>query len=165
VKRLEEELFEIFSKFPSKEHIEKICKPGSKEGKTCRFLVMEPPKGFRCAKATNIRKALDKKVKKDEMRAKGNNCGGLLDFIIEQQEKLKGKTVTHTESMPRFFAKGVLQGIGIRGELVYIKADWEDLGVKEQYYRVDDLEISVNNGITFATPGFGVLAGETKIFF
>lgn len=161
----EEELFKIFSKFPSKEHIEKICKPGSKEGKTCRFLVVEPLKGFRCAKASNIRKALDDKVAKGEMNAKGDNCEGLLGFIIEQQEKLKGKTVTHEESMPSFFAKGVLQGIEIRGKLVYIKADWEDLGVKEQYYSVNDLKISIDNGITFTILGLGVLAGETKIFF
>ena len=161
----EEELFELFSSFPSKEHIEKICKPGSKEGKTCRFLVMEPSKGFRCAKATIIRKTLDEKVAKGEMNAKGDNCEGLLRFIIEHQEKLKGKTVTHRESMPSFFAKGVLQGIEVRGELIYIKADLEDLGVKEQYYSVNDLEISVGNGITFTISGLGALIGETKIFF
>ena len=61
---------------------------------TCRYLGVGSR--LECFKTScSFKKDIDKRVKNNEMVAKGDNCMGLLGLIIQNQEKLKGNKASY----------------------------------------------------------------------
>jgi hypothetical protein len=144
-----ENLFEIFSRFPTQKHGIEICKLGQKE-KTCRYLFTDSTKGWRwgCIKTNNLRKLIETRVKNNETSAKGDNCEGLLGLIIKEQQKLKGRKVIYIRPYCQITSN--LKKIEIEDNIFRIVMEWENKRKLEFAFDIDDLDIIVNSqGIDF----------------
>lgn len=60
---------------PDKAYIKDVCRPGEQE-RTCRYLVSST-KGIECAKLTELKYTLDRRVKENKFIARGDNCDGM----------------------------------------------------------------------------------------
>ena len=157
-----EKLGDYLSKFPSEEHAKGVCKPGDGD-QTCRYLTMSP-KGWGCEKASSLKRTLDERVVKNQMRARGDNCDGLLGKILENREALKGKKIVYSESTPSFHDRGVLKEIVVQNGMLYVTAFWEQNGEDTYSYSVSDIDMRVElRSITFGIAGLGNFAGQTTI--
>ena len=58
----------------SKRMLTDVCKIKTKE--TCRYLILGA-KGFECAKLTDMKEIIDRKVEANTMNAVGDNCLGV----------------------------------------------------------------------------------------
>lgn len=162
---MKENLYSLLVSFPGKEHVEKVCKIGQGE-KTCRYLVISSGKGFECSKASSLRQTIDRRFAGGTMNAKGDNCGGLLGVIIENQEILKGRKIQYKESMPTYETEGTLENIQVEKEILGINGNWSNSENRDVAIAIDALEISVNmTNITFGLAGLGAFGGRTTIFF
>lgn len=56
--------------------LKEVCKVGQGEA-CCRYILLDG-KGFKCAKFTKLHNFIDMKVAKGLIKARGNNCPGLL---------------------------------------------------------------------------------------
>lgn len=65
------------------EYVKETCKPGKQD--CCRYLVMGRS-GFECAKHTEIRSLIDRRVAAKQFRAVGDNCDG----YTQEMEKKNG---------------------------------------------------------------------------
>lgn len=108
-------------KFPDDEHVEKVCKP-DKGAATCRYLAMGAD-GWSCEKGTSNGQYIDERVTQGTMRAQGDNCGGILEFLCDG--RLVGMRVHHEESMPTFEADGTVERLAIEGEMLVLHAKWD----------------------------------------
>ena len=61
-------------KFPDKEWLTSICQIG-KGNRCCRYLTCGF-KGWKCAKMTDLKSEIDKRVAAGQFSAKGDNCDG-----------------------------------------------------------------------------------------
>ena len=139
-----EELFRIFSRFPSQKHVIETCKMGREE-ETCRYLAMGS--GWECSKANcSLRKNIDKGVENGEIVTKGDNCMGLLGLIIKEQEKLRGREANYTR--PYFAMTSKFKKIEIEDTLRVIM-NWKNKkGVEkgaEFEFDINDLNIALNS--------------------
>ncbi len=151
-------LLEALREFPNQQRVEKVCVPGS-GAKTCRYLTMGGS-GWDCAKTSSLRRALDERA--SEMNAKGDNCGGLLELILANQELLQGREVIYEESMPSFRSTGLFKNIEQKGRDLII--NWKDGDAKNTSFSKDYLAISVDgSSITFEVAGLGNFAGRVQI--
>ena len=158
-----EKLVAALSGFPTEEHVKKVCKIEQGE-ETCRYLTMSPD-GWNCAKSGSLRRAIDERIEKGTMNAKGDNCEGILGLIIEKQEELKGKRVEYRESMPSYTSGGDFEGISMKGSTCSIV--WRDSEGKEdgQSISVEHLDITVTpRSIVFGISGLGSFAGITTLY-
>jgi hypothetical protein len=57
------------------DHVRDVCRPGAKH-ETCRYLCRSA-KGWQCAKLTDLRAHLDRRVAEQSIHARGDNCPGL----------------------------------------------------------------------------------------
>lgn len=155
----EKDPYTIFSSFPPESHVETFCKPGSGE-KTCRYLLMEEK--FKCAKTSSLRSHIDERVENAEMGAKGDNCGGTLGFIIENQELLKGKPTRQEERPHPTIWEAEFESIVIKNGLTELRTTNEGhLGIAEDYTKID-----INReGIKFSGRGLAVFVGELQVSF
>lgn len=62
-------------------YVDSVCKRG-KGAKCCRYL-MFGAEGFECAKLTDIKAHLDDRVKNETIVARGDNCIGVENKLIE----------------------------------------------------------------------------------
>jgi hypothetical protein len=93
------ELFSKFSSFPDEQHVKDVCKIGQGEA-ACRFLVGVPAAGglrYECAKATTLQWTLNERANNNDLRSRGNNCGGILEFISQNEGLLEGHAVRSEE--------------------------------------------------------------------
>jgi hypothetical protein len=148
----------LLQAFPKKEHLREKCRPMAGSD-TCRYLTCGA-EGFRCAKFTGLREAIDKQ--KDAMRAKGDNCEGILAVIVDHAQELVGKRVLCEEIMPTRITKGSLMDIEIE-ENGNLSISWEEKEKGRDYlysFSVRSLRIAISNlKIKFSFSG-----GEVTIF-
>jgi hypothetical protein len=151
--------YSFFSSFPSRQHVEEVCKFGKGE-EVCRYLVFGG-EGFGCAKANPLRETIDKRSEAGTMGAKGDNCEGTAGFIKDNKERLVGSKVKYQEIMPSMEAEGILEDISVDEKNVGLSAGRASMGISESYAQID-IE---PDGIRFSTRGLGAFAGESKILF
>lgn len=151
--------------FPMKERVKEICKSGQGE-KTCRYLKTGSI-GWRCAKFSSSEKGIDQRVASGAIHAKGDNCGGVIDLIMENQAVLKGRKVEYKESISAAERKGTLKKLCVRDGALRIIADWEEPGVNpDREIPIDALGIALaKDGISFEIVRLGAFGGRTKVFF
>ena len=141
-----EELFRLFSRFPTQKHVIEICKMG--QGKeTCRYLATGSR--WECLKTSCLlKKNIDKKVENGEMIAKGDNCQGLLGLVIRNQRELKGKKVSYIR--PYCNITSGLKKIEVRDGILTITMFWQNGRKLDIALDINDLDIIVNReGINF----------------
>ena len=142
------ELYSTFSSFPSKEHVEVVCKRG-KGAETCRYLVMSSDYG--CAKAKARREVLDRRAQEGKMKAQGDNCSGTLGFIIDNQDLLKGNRTEHREA--GYDREGPFDGIRLEDGIFKVAG----FSINERFAQIEIRP----EGIIFSAP----LVGSAIVFF
>ena len=150
--------------FPTQEHVNSVCKLGQGE-QTCRYLTSTGGKkqGWTCEKSGSLRRILDERVAYGTMNAKGDNCGGLLELILENQKELVGKQVKYEETTPTYRSAGPFKRVEVKSGMCRIF--WDDHGKeKDVTINLDYLNIDVSPGsISFGVSGLGSFAGTTNI--
>ncbi len=155
-------LFETLLAFPTEEQVKNVCQPGQGE-KTCRYLTAGGRPLWYCAKASSLKAALDERVAKGTMKARGDNCGGLLGLIMDNQEDLVGKKVEYKETMPTCVSNGTFTIMEIKDK--FLNLFWK-VGEKEENtgYNIDYLGISlIRQSIIFEIAGIGIMGGTVTI--
>jgi hypothetical protein len=111
--------------FLTEEYINKFCELG-KGKETCRYLTMGS--GWDCEKGTSLGRYLDERVEANTMNAQGDNCPGAIGFLCDGKliGDLKGKKVSHEESMPSYHAMGTVEELSIDDGMLCLKAKWDD---------------------------------------
>ena len=117
------DLLKILGKFPSKDHVQKICKIHQGR-KTCRFRAIYQRRNF-CTKCTDCRISMNNCIREDKRRPHGDNCPGIIDVVIQNQSKLKGHQAFY-----------YIDGVKITGEFDQIVFNGKDYG----FYVIDVLE-------------------------
>jgi len=139
--------------FPNDTHVETVCKPGQGAA-TCRYLAVSPGREgtrYTCEKASGLRPQIDERVKAGTMVAQGDNCGGQLQVIVDNQELLRGSRTVHREDGEEI--EGTFDQISVRKGYVGVVG----FGYAEDYTRLDVTE----EGIDFHFPALG----SATIFF
>jgi len=162
-------LTELLANFPSPEHVEKICRRGQKD-KTCRFLVVSD--GWKCEKFGPCKEALNKQAESGKMGAKGDNCQGILDILLQHQKELVGKRTEYEESGPSVHLSGTFAEF----EIIHVDKSpclqiwWKPKGREKpeiiSNYNLDFLLIDLQPAyIFFEIIGLGSICGTIQIFF
>ena len=142
------------------EHVKTVCKIG--QGAACCRYLTAGGGGFSCAKFTSLREGPDERAKDKKMNALGDNCGGMLQMILDRKGELVGKMVTYRESMPSYSSSGPLKDIKLENDRVAFtlgEDDWQT-----QTLSATSLDIRVSgNSIEFSIAGLGSLAGIVTI--
>lgn len=154
------ELYQKFASFPNKGHVEAVCKPGQGAA-TCRYLSVDPqrPNGemFSCQKYGTLREAIDERVKEGTMRAQGDNCGGLVEFMQQNQSDLEGNSTHYVERMPTIELDGTFDGITAEKGNVHMG----ELAISEDFALLEVRQ----DGITLTARGVGAFVGEQTVYF
>lgn len=112
--------------FPNEDHVKKVCR--SKQGKrTCRYLSLSTVS--HCEKGSFIGELANSRVKEGVMKARGDNCDGILEFLCDG--RLAGKEVISEKKSPPYYKiKGTVRKLVVKdGMLVLdlvLDAEWED---------------------------------------
>lgn len=144
--------------FPDSNRVKNVCKPGQ-GATTCRYLSVELGDGSRyaCEKAGQLRGAIDERIKEGTMGAQGDNCGGILEYIAQNQEVLVGNRTLYEERIPTIEEEGTFKVLKIENGTVSL----DELGMTEDFalvtIRPDSIHLTVR--------GVGAFAGSQTVFF
>jgi len=145
---------EVLLNFPIDEQVRKFCKPGQEE--TCRYLVVGRGRLWECSKFADSGYGNDSIA-----RAWSDNCPGLLGFLLDNQDRLKGRTVEYAGR------DGLLRGIFKTMEVekgmlhIFWKAEGKE---NNSSYELKDLRISVSRWkVNFDINSLGAI-GRTTVF-
>lgn len=156
----EQDIYSAFISFPSPNHVMSVCKP-NKDEQTCRHLAMEG-KGFRCIKASPFRRIIDEETEAGATRAKGDNCEGILGFVVEKQDLLVGNPTEYEEGGPRLKEKAQFQFIKVEDGLITLATSKSvNPRISENHVQIDVYKDSIR----FSARGVGPLGGELKVYF
>lgn len=151
-------LLHKLSAFPAHLHIREVCRRGAGSAQ-CRYLVIvggEP----KCAKYSEVRDFIDRRTAENSMKAKGDNCEGLVGVLKGERELLVGAQVVYTESFPTLTARGAVKDIEISSSHILMRVEWDDGRAYDPGYGLDQLQIDVSaNDVSFSVRGAGTLAG------
>jgi len=162
---VKEPLEKILSGFPTEEHVKNVCKPGS-GSKTCRYLTMSMSSGrWDCAKYGSLRRTLDERVANNTINAKGDNCGGLLGIILENQKEKVGKRIKWEERSPTYKEVGAFQRMEVKDNMLYVTALWDERGEDSISFNLDYLDIRVAPlSVKLSLAGLGMFGGEATLY-
>ena len=164
---MNEDLYKFFYNFPDEKHIRTVCK--FRQGKeACYFLRTNGR--FNCGKSKSlVRDVMDElkhenKVKEDW--PKGDNCPGLLGYIIENQSRLKNLRLKYQEAMNGLEETGFLKELVVRDDELYLVAEWGSKNICP-VLEIKKLDISVEkHGLIFQVSwGIGISEKEMIIYF
>lgn len=141
-----EELFRLFSRFPTQKHVIEICKMGRGE-ETCRYL--GTGSRWECLKTNcSLRKNIDKRVENGEIVTKGDNCEGFLGLVIQNQKELRGKKVSYVR--PYCDITASLKKIEIGDDMLRVTMCWKNGKKSDIILDISNLDIKVDHeGINF----------------
>jgi hypothetical protein len=113
-----------------------------------------------------MQRGLEQRAKDGTINARSDNCGGLLDIIVENRAGLIGKKIRYKETSPTLELEGTLKELSVKDGALCIIGDWEnpkvsgDLGIATKA-----LKISIaGRSITFELAGLGAFGGVSTIF-
>jgi hypothetical protein len=151
-------LLHKLSAFPADLHIREVCRRGAGSAQ-CRYLVIvggEP----KCAKYSEVRDFIDRRAAENSMKAKGNNCEGLVGVLKSERGLLAGARVVYTESFPSLTVRGAVKDIEVSFSYILMRVEWDDGRAYDPSYSLDQLQIDITaNDVSFSVRGAGTLAG------
>lgn len=110
------------AKFPTP-RIRNVCRPDSQGSGRCKYLSGPDPEtgildsDYRCERATLMGRQIDNHQRHEGFEGDGN-CSGILGFIIENQEDLRGRVMVHHEKGED--TPGVFSGIVIDNGIISV---------------------------------------------
>lgn len=144
---------EVLLNFPTEEQVRKFCKPG-RWRETCSYLATGGHRLWECVKFAGS-KYENKQIFRGPSTSSNDNCPGILGFLADNQDRLKGRTVEYGGS------QNVFEAIEMDDDTLHIFWSGGENGVS---YGLKDLYIAVDRWkVVFGIKGLGDI-GSTIVF-